>query len=214
MYKYGIVCYRMNDLDCALKTFVSIIVQPINDAKVTNGAYVNIIQICNTQLSDLKYKISNNTDAGVTDALEQSKCDKMSECEKYLSSWIETDMYQKLGYFMFLEYLWRNGLKKRMKLLWNEWINKFENMSNGFEGAEEGKYNEQSLSDARVKVQCLLSDLYQKYARILTQNKIVSKVSHKSEEKMPTMVPRQNSLEDGIDDCNTEYENISAKRWN
>merc|ERR1712130_519636 len=78
-----------------------------------------------------------------------------------------------------MDYLWSMNKHKKVKtLLLEQWINKMKNEYNEeFEGTKERKDNEEILNDKKQKARILISDLYQKYARLLTQNKVV--IGHK-----------------------------------
>eukprot|EP01083_Nonionella_stella_P006210 18058_1 len=212
MYEFGVISFKMGDMDTAQKTFVSIISQ---SPKRFDGAFVHLVNILKEQMAHVQQKVTEmdeNADDHKTqhkerDALEQRREELVKECDKYLFLWIETDRYNRRPYFMYLEHLWTQNKHRETRDIWKEWIEQMRNEYNEeFEGADEEKQSESKKEKAAL----LLSDLYQKYGRMLTQNKVVSTRDqpHHDEPEPPLM--RRHSLEEDDDEDESSNEEIES----
>ena len=132
--------------------------------------------------------------------LQKQKEMKSAQIEKYLFSWIDNDSYNNKPYYMYMEYLWSMDKLDELKKVWTDWVNKYDAEYNEeFEGAtdKEQKDNEDELSEIQSKAGVLLSDLYQKYARMLTKNKVIY---DQSQSKDTNKTPKEEDDDETKDD--------------
>ena len=176
MYQFGLICLRQKEHDKAIQIFSSIVAQEPLRMK---GAYIHLVEIYKEQIRDLL--TNKNSKNSKNSFLLKSK---QNECEKYLLSWIDHDGYNKQPYHMLMEHLWSLKEEERLSVIWREWVNAMTFESNAeFEGEEEAKSNEEALSAKKESAKLLLSALYSKYARMLTQKKVLNQKESEDEEK-------------------------------